>query len=55
MYMYVCLLQLIYFYSKLYLNENCFHCFSLSALAEILSVKEVSGRKHYYVHYIDCE
>lgn len=25
------------------------------ALAEILSVKEVSGRKLYYVHYIDCE
>lgn len=26
-----------------------------AALAEILSVKEVSGRKLYYVHYIDCE
>lgn len=29
-------------------------CF-LAALAEILSVKEVSLRKLYYVHYIDCE
>lgn len=27
----------------------------LAALAEILSVKEVSSRKLYYVHYIDCE
>lgn len=32
----------------------CLLCF-LTALAEILSVKEVSGRKLYYVHYIDCE
>lgn len=27
----------------------------LAALAEILSVKEASSRKLYYVHYIDCE
>lgn len=26
-----------------------------TALAEILSVKEVSARKLFYVHYIDCE
>lgn len=25
------------------------------ALSEVLSVKEVSGRKLYYVHYIDCK
>lgn len=25
------------------------------ALAEILSVKDISGRKLFYVHYIDCE
>lgn len=24
-------------------------------LAEILSVKDISGRKLFYVHYIDCE
>jgi hypothetical protein len=27
----------------------------LIALAEILSVKDISGRKLFYVHYIDCE
>lgn len=27
----------------------------LAALAEILSVKDIPGRKLYYVHYIDCE
>lgn len=26
-----------------------------TALAEILSVKDISGRKLFYVHYIDCE
>lgn len=25
------------------------------ALAEILSVKDISGRRLFYVHYIDCE
>jgi len=27
----------------------------MSALAEILSIKDVNGTKMYYVHYIDCE
>lgn len=30
-------------------------CVVLIALAEILSVKDISGRKLFYVHYIDCE
>lgn len=29
--------------------------FVVSALAEILSVKEVHSMKLYYVHYVDCE
>lgn len=29
--------------------------FPCPALSEVLSVKEVSGRKLYYVHYIDCK
>lgn len=37
--------------ATLFLNLASF----LAALAEILSVKEVSSRKLYYVHYIDCE
>lgn len=30
-------------------------CVVPTALAEILSVKDISGRKLFYVHYIDCE
>lgn len=30
-------------------------CAVPTALAEILSVKDISGRKLFYVHYIDCE
>ena len=34
---------------------HCNYLLVVSALAEILSVKEIPGRKLYYVHYIDCE
>lgn len=40
----------MYLYNSLYVVTSF-----LAALAEILSVKEVSARKLYYVHYIDCE
>ena len=29
-------------------------CFLL-ALAEIISIREIDGRKEYYVHFIDCK
>lgn len=29
--------------------------FYSTALAEILSVKDIPGKKLYYVHYIDCK
>lgn len=47
----VLLIFIVSWLTALFFNLTSF----LAALAEILSVKEVSSRKLYYVHYIDCE
>jgi len=39
--------------SVLFLFDAVFCAFT--ALAEIVSVKEVKGTKSYYVHYVDCK
>lgn len=37
--------------------ETCSYCrwLSFSALAEVVSIKEVNGVTYYYVHYVDCK
>jgi hypothetical protein len=44
----------MFYCGEIYHKVKVYLLFSL-ALAEIISIREIDGKKEYYVHFIDCK